>query len=516
MSEEAIVVCRTCLHASESSVAIFEHYESNILLSDILTDCTTVKVEQEDELPAYMCNDCIQKLISAWNFKLMAIDSDQKLRNDDSLRLPTVLSIDNDGNIEIGDYEQTISSKEDEVVIIRFEELGLPPPNEENGDYNKLVYLKCDEAVEPSGKSDDNILKLEVAATEDEIQLNSNEMTEDICEKESENVDEDEMQLNSTEIIEDIYGKESENVNEDEMQLNSTEIIEDICEKESENVNEDEMQLNSTEIIEDICEKESENMNECDIDELFPDSAFEFDDNDLMQEEPPMFCTACNRFIPFRKYETHSKQHADETSYKCDACNKEFALMYQLESHQRTQCDLYQYARDMEEKPFECNSCGVTFKQSKDLEDHIQTHLKEKNTCETCGRYFSEPGAIDNHKPCRTGEKLYPCTICEKEFASVQQMKDHKRQAHRGDRPYTCNHCDKRFKLKDTRNRHILIHTGERPFLCDICEKRFRQRASLYAHIRLHTGETPYSCDKCPSKFKRQHHLKRHRKVHKD
>ncbi|GJQ78676.1 hypothetical protein Trydic_g2718 [Trypoxylus dichotomus] len=474
MSKKAVVVCRTCLHQSQSYIAIFEHYECNKLLSEMLTECTAVKVEQQNDLPVHMCNDCVQKLIVSWNFKLMAIDSDQKLRSNDKYRSPMVFPIEDDDNIEDSIYEDIMSIKEEDIVI-KLEDSDLPPANKENCD-NKLNYVECERAFVESEKCDDPTSRIEVAATEDEIQPNSSEKTEDIFEKESGN-------MNEREIDEQPFDSIFEY---DENGVPRTKNGRKLTWREREKV--------------------------------------------------PMFCKPCNRFFLYKYYRIHRRQHTGETPYKCDTCKKVFALMHQLKSHQRIHSDEYQYACDIcekrfkyndnlllhkrthtEEKPFKCDICSLMFKQAKYLKAHMQRHVKEKlYVCETCGKSFCDPSAFSNHKRCHMENKLHPCPICGKKFATLPRLKGHEKQVHSDNRPFACSHCDKRFKVKDTLRKHTLIHTGEKPYVCNICGKRFRQRECLPPHIRMHTGETPYCCEKCPAKFKHPHLLKKHVKVHND
>ncbi|KRT85238.1 zinc-finger associated domain containing protein [Oryctes borbonicus] len=130
MSRRPIVTCRTCSHMNQTYIGmvdIFEQYEQNKPLSEVLTECTDVKVERLDGLPIHMCNTCVEKLISAWNFRLMALCSDKKFRNNKDTTAPIFLEsneITEDivcGDVNIKQEEITIKLEESDLMLVNTE-----------------------------------------------------------------------------------------------------------------------------------------------------------------------------------------------------------------------------------------------------------------------------------------------------------------------------------------------------------------------------------------------------------
>ena len=46
-----------------------------------------------------------------------------------------------------------------------------------------------------------------------------------------------------------------------------------------------------------------------------------------------------------------------------------------------------------------------------------------------------------------------------------------------------------------------MTHSGEKLYECKECRKQFFHSSNLKCHIRTHTGEKPYNCDDCGKCF---------------
>ncbi|GJQ78683.1 hypothetical protein Trydic_g2723 [Trypoxylus dichotomus] len=494
MSKRPMVACRTCLRMNQTYVGIFEHYECNKLLSELLTECGAVKVERHDGLPIYMCNNCVEKLISAWNFRLMAIHSDWKFRNNKDVTVSFLFQ--NNENIQIVVCED---------VNVKQEELMIKLEDSDQGFANKEISDNKLDEQEP------NLLVVEY------VDCNNSVL------EESQSSQQNGEDLN-VEVF-DVDGSNSKSENIDK-------------EHEGQEINNGQ--------LDNIVEEKAETTDGCKVDENCINGVIGYDENGVPmtrngckltwreRQQVPVFCKPCNRSFPWKYYIVHKRSHVGDIRFKCDVCSRAFVAMYQLKAHKEIHTEERLYPCDIcgkrfkrksnvrihkqihnEDRPHKCHLCGMAFKQSHALRAHIQRHTKNTQyMCEVCGKSFIDASSFSTHKKMHVGVKKHTCSTCGKKFHAPSKLKEHENRIHMDYRPYVCSHCGKRFKMSSTLKKHILIHTGEKPYSCNICGKRFRHRECLPGHIRMHTGETPFCCDKCPAKFKHLHLLRKHAKVH--
>ena len=103
---------------------------------------------------------------------------------------------------------------------------------------------------------------------------------------------------------------------------------------------------------------------------------------------------------------------------KCEICNETFLNVTRLTKHLKTE--------HQSERPYFCKECGKTYKFSKNLRDHMQTHADVSTTCEICGQTFKGEQLFKKHYKLRHVER-FSCTVCEKKFGLRHALTAHMR-----------------------------------------------------------------------------------------
>ncbi|KRT86782.1 zinc-finger associated domain containing protein, partial [Oryctes borbonicus] len=490
--------CRTCLANGGDLNNLFNHIINGNTLSQMLADCVQVKVIEDGVLPHHICNECTQKLISAWAFKELAMNSEQELRD----------YIGRGGEI-------TMLIKEEHCEDT-YENIG--PLNALNQD----EMIQVSDCIQP----EHNAVPLYNVNHGSSLSVIKNKHTDDFTDAQKGQIEQAVDKLtqcsSGTTLTNAIFAKIVTSNEKPEIKLADMSH----CKEES--------------IL--MKSKQVENSNQCSNNStLVKDSS--------SKSKPKVHCKKCNKIFSHYYY---SKVHVHaHTGFKCNTCGKTFTNNYQLMNHKttdhktqphicyicgqtfktylilrthrtthkydsatrdvqkreciickkvfKTQYTLYYHHKTVhvEKKAHTCTTCNEEFLEKKDFTRHILKHKEEWIfMCEVCGKSCPTHGNLKLHTTTNNTEKIIPCPTCGKRFSSDTKLRRHL-VWHTEEKAFTCDYCDKAFKTSFAKKRHILIHTGERPYSCKICDKKFADTAVLSRHMLTHTGETPFSCDKC-------------------
>lgn len=202
----------------------------------------------------------------------------------------------------------------------------------------------------------------------------------------------------------------------------------------------------------------------------------------LSDDQKPFECKVCaKRFFRENKLRLHmSKAHVpeDERPFKCPDCGKGFVNNSILVDHCRK---IHENLR-----PFICEVCGSSFKTKHILNDHIQTHFdRPRVKCDECGKFYRNELQVKRHQKRSHGiaGQVFQCKVCGVQAKNSYALAAHINRNHKTDpQKYQCEVCSKGFKRTKTLREHMASHTGEKLYRCAFCEREFNSSANKYKH----------------------------------
>ncbi|XP_041968026.1 zinc finger protein 595-like [Aricia agestis] len=163
-----------------------------------------------------------------------------------------------------------------------------------------------------------------------------------------------------------------------------------------------------------------------------------------------------------------------------------------------------------------CHICRLTFPDKKNYDKHYSIHESDKTkiiyTCVVCSKEIAGYPSFRGH--CYTTHVMkekYKCEICNKTFAKVTSLREHKIAKH----SFKCGTCDKEFNSSKELQVHKIIHTqtDTPPYNCQMCNTKIDSIEGCHDHVDLHCKNI-YSCPVCneniPDINKAVDHLKIH------
>jgi len=78
----------------------------------------------------------------------------------------------------------------------------------------------------------------------------------------------------------------------------------------------------------------------------------------------------------------------------------------------------------------------------------------------------------------------FTCDICQQQFITRGNLKQHSRRRHEGVKPYVCSECPKRFCTVRELRLHRLVHSDVKRFCCSLCDKSFKHPKTVVMHFK--------------------------------
>jgi len=172
-------------------------------------------------------------------------------------------------------------------------------------------------------------------------------------------------------------------------------------------------------------------------------------------------------------------------AFECQRCHKSFKSKFLLDAHKN-----FAYGICEAKSECICEICGFEASSISKLAHHQNTHLEtSKHKCLQCSKAFTKNEALKNHMHIHTGEKMFVCEICGREFAWKRALDAHVLGVHQKMNRYECALCGAKYRNRLNVRRHLVTHFNIAQYACTVCRQEFMVASTCAKHVKkVHGG----------------------------
>ena len=239
------------------------------------------------------------------------------------------------------------------------------------------------------------------------------------------------------------------------------------------------------------------------------------------EDYKPYKCEICGKGCNSKyNLQIHSVVHTGEKPYTCDQCGNSYTQKSHLKTHIKKAHEGVKMKKYIRQKVM-CPQCGKMFQAKSKLRVHIKVvhegipieelgvaasnhNRNQQLACGKCDKRFFNKQSLRTHERQHTTtsveeRKTLPCPSCPLMFTLPINLKRHIKRVHEGIKNHQCDVCEKKFASKNEVKEHMTMHTGEKAYKCEECGKAFSQLSSLYGHRKKSHKEKESYIQKEPS-----------------
>ena len=165
-------------------------------------------------------------------------------------------------------------------------------------------------------------------------------------------------------------------------------------------------------------------------------------------------------------------------------------------------------------RTYPCTKCDAEFATEDQMESHVFVHFLALTTeygCSSCLKLFNKPDELQKHLMDIHAHHLYRCSLCKEIFDSKVNVQVHFAVKHSNEcKLYKCTTCGTVFRSEMEWQLHVKVnHLGvSKPYRCLFCKESFVTEVDLQCHLTTHEKQFP--CSQCDEAFHVEYLLDKH------
>ncbi|KAG7476122.1 zinc finger Xfin-like [Solea senegalensis] len=230
-------------------------------------------------------------------------------------------------------------------------------------------------------------------------------------------------------------------------------------------------------------------------------------------------CPVCHLcFTSVSELIGHFPTHlASTTEFECTECSQTFLGSEAFRQHH---CSRQQHEKT--ESKYSAKASPSPYYEEAGDEEEVDVTGEDLHNCPSCTMQFSSKSSLLEHQNKQhLNNKPFQCGTCGKTFALRRYLRRHELRhqtvvMQSDENCLKCTQCDSKFDTPRELSLHAKLHTETEvgQYRCDMCYKSFSQWALLKRHQESHVGEVVYECTECDKAFAFPHLLEEHQQTH--